>query len=91
MLDDTLIDAVRQALMTAIRISSPMLVSAVVIGLTISIFQSVTSIQDQTLTFVPKILGMIAVAVMLISWLAMQLTQFTTEMFDLTSLFGLLV
>ncbi|MHC4976619.1 MAG: flagellar biosynthetic protein FliQ [Planctomycetota bacterium] len=91
MLDDTLIDSVRLALMTAIRISAPMLVAGVIIGLAISIVQSVTSIQDQTLTFVPKILGMIAVAIMLISWLAMQLAQFTTEMFDLGALFSLIL
>ncbi|MFG0257310.1 MAG: flagellar biosynthetic protein FliQ [Phycisphaerales bacterium JB043] len=91
MFDDSLIDSVRLALMTAIRISAPILVAGVVIGLAISIIQSVTSIQDQTLTFVPKILGMIAVAVMLISWLAMQLVQFTIEMFNLNSLFSLML
>jgi flagellar biosynthesis protein FliQ len=91
MLDDSLIDSVRLALTTAIRISSPMLAAGVIIGLGISIFQSVTSIQDQTLTFVPKILGMIAVAVMLISWLAMQLAQFTIDMFDLNALFSVIL
>jgi flagellar biosynthesis protein FliQ len=91
MLDDSLIDSVRLALTTAIRISSPMLAAGVIIGLGISIFQSVTSIQDQTLTFVPKILGMIAVAVMLISWLAMQLAQFTINMFDLNALFSVIL
>ena len=83
-LDETLVDAVRLALLTAIKISAPMLVAGVAIGLIISVFQSITSIQDQTLTFVPKIFGMIAVAVLLLAWLAAKVIAFAAEMFDLT-------
>jgi flagellar biosynthesis protein FliQ len=85
-LEDSLVDAVRFALMTAIKIAAPMLAAGVAIGLVISIFQSITSIQDQTLTFVPKIFGMIAVAVLLLSWIAARLAAFAIEMFDLTSI-----
>ena len=62
-------------------IAAPLLLSGVAIGLIISVFQSVTSIQDQTLTFVPKIFGMIGVAIILISWIVARLAEFTTEMF----------
>jgi flagellar biosynthetic protein FliQ len=85
-IDETMLDAVRVALMTAIKIAAPMLAAGVAIGLIISIVQSITSIQDQTLTFVPKIFVMLAVAVVLLSWLASRLAAFAAEMFDLTTL-----
>jgi flagellar biosynthesis protein FliQ len=53
---DYVVDIVRQTLYTALQISAPMLLIAMVIGFTISIFQSVTQINEMTLTFVPKIL-----------------------------------
>ena len=65
------------------KIAAPLLASGVAIGLVISVFQSVTSIQDQTLTFVPKIFGMIGVAIVLISWIVARLAEFTTEMFTI--------
>lgn len=86
-MDEIMLDAVRLALLTAIKLSAPMLVAGVAIGLIISVIQSITSIQDQTLTFVPKIFVMLAVAALLLSWLAARLAAFAVEMFDLTSLF----
>jgi flagellar biosynthetic protein FliQ len=52
-----------------------------VVGLAISLFQSITSIQEQTLTFVPKIVAMLVVAVVLLPWIVQRLIEFTTEMF----------
>jgi len=86
-MDEIMLDAVRLALLTAIKLSAPMLIAGVAIGLIISVIQSITSIQDQTLTFVPKIFVMLAVAAVLLSWLAARLAAFAVEMFDLTSLF----
>ena len=80
-IDESLVDVVRASLMMAMKIAAPLLLSGVAIGLIVSIFQSVTSIQDQTLTFVPKIFGMIGVAIILISWIVSRLAEFTTEMF----------
>jgi len=82
-LDENLLDVVRQALLLALKIAAPILGAGVAIGLIIAIFQSVTSIQEQTLTFVPKIFGMIAVAILLISWIAHRIGQFAIEMFQL--------
>lgn len=82
-LDESLLDVARQALILALRIAAPILGAGVAIGLTISILQSVTSIQEQTLTFVPKIFGMIIVAVLLISWIAHRIATFAIEMFQL--------
>jgi flagellar biosynthetic protein FliQ len=85
-IDESLVEQVRMALIIALKIAAPLLASGVAIGLIISILQSVTSIQDQTLTFVPKIFGMIIVAIVLISWIVSRLVEFTTEMFTFTAL-----
>lgn len=79
--NDAAIFLVRDTLIEAIRIAMPILMAGVVIGLIISIVQSVTSIQDQTLTFVPKILVMIGVAVVLLPWIVARLMEFATELF----------
>jgi len=78
--DETLLEIVRQALWLAVVISAPILGAGVLIGLTISIFQSVTSIQEQTLTFVPKILVMIGVSILLMAWIVERLVDFTSRM-----------
>ena len=81
-MDDVMLDHVRQALILALKIAVPILGSGVAIGLVISIFQSITSIQEQTLTFVPKIIGMIIVTIMLLSWIAMRLGEYCAAMFS---------
>ena len=81
--DDVTIFLVRDTLIEAIRIASPILAAGVVIGLIISIVQSVTSIQDQTLTFVPKILVMVSVAAMLPTWIVRRVVEFAGGVFGL--------
>lgn len=79
--NDAAIFLVRDTLIEAIRIAMPILMAGVMIGLIISIVQSVTSIQDQTLTFVPKILVMVGVATILLPWIVARLMEFATELF----------
>ncbi|MBL4590419.1 MAG: flagellar biosynthetic protein FliQ [Phycisphaerales bacterium] len=74
---------IRDTLMVVLRVAAPLLGFGMVIGLLISLVQSVTSIQDQTLTFVPKILGVIVLAIVLLPWAIGTLMAFTTEMFQL--------
>jgi flagellar biosynthetic protein FliQ len=62
----------------AVTLAAPILLTALVIGLAISIFQSVTSIQEQTLTFVPKALGIVALLVILLPWMLRTMIEFTT-------------
>jgi flagellar biosynthetic protein FliQ len=62
----------------AVALAAPILLTAMVLGLAISIFQSVTSIQEQTLTFVPKALGVVALLVVLMPWMMRSLVEFTT-------------
>jgi len=75
------VELVRMALLTALLIAAPILTAGLVIGLVISILQTVTQIQEQTLTFVPKITGMILAAALLIPWIVDRMLQFTERMF----------
>ena len=62
----------------AVTLAAPILLTAMELGLAISIFQSVTSIQEQTLTFVPKALGIVALLVILLPWMLRTLVEFAT-------------
>ena len=75
------IDVVRTALLQALIIAVPILGSGLFVGLLVSLLQSVTQIQEQTLTFVPKIIVMILVAVVLLGWISVRLGDFAYEMF----------
>lgn len=81
--DESIVYLVREMLLLMLKIAAPILGAGVCIGLLVSLVQSVTSIQDQTLTFVPKIFVMVLVAVMLIPWIAQGLIGFAAEMFRL--------
>lgn len=76
-------DAIRTVLMMA----SPMLISSLVIGLLISIIQSVTQIQEATLSFVPKIIAVLLSLVIFGPWILNIITEFTTNLFTNVNLF----
>ncbi|MCC6321761.1 MAG: flagellar biosynthesis protein FliQ [Phycisphaerales bacterium] len=80
--DDNIIDLVREMLIITLKIAGPILLAGIVVGLAISLFQSITSIQEQTLTFVPKIVAMLIVAVVLLPWIIQRLVEFTVAMFS---------
>ena len=75
------LDLVRQSLLIALRVSAPILMAGIVVGLVVSIAQAVTQVQEQTLSFVPKIAAMILVAVGLLGWISTQLVDFAVLMF----------
>ena len=79
------LDIASQAIYTIIVVSAPLLLVSLIIGLIISIFQTVTSIQEQTLTFVPKIIAVFVGMMIFGSWMLTQLTEYIT---DLWSNFG---
>ncbi|MEM7622452.1 MAG: flagellar biosynthetic protein FliQ [Planctomycetota bacterium] len=81
--DESAIYLVRDTLLLVLKISAPILLAGVVIGLLISLIQSVTSIQDQTLTFVPKIAVMVVVAAVLLPWIMMRLIEYAAMAFKL--------
>lgn len=80
MTPDTVIDIARQALWLIIKVSAPMLVVSLVVGLIISIFQTVTSIQEQTLTFVPKLIAIFIVLMLCGSWIFKSTADFLVEL-----------
>jgi flagellar biosynthetic protein FliQ len=71
-------EMLKNLMMEAVTLASPILMTAMTIGLAISLFQSVTSIQEQTLTFVPKALGIVSLLVVLMPWMLRTLIEFTT-------------
>ena len=76
------VELVRLALMEALTLSLPILGAGLLIGLIISLFQAVTQIQEQTLVFVPKIIVMLVVAVLLLGWLTVRMSEFAVQMFS---------
>ena len=74
-------DLVRHTLILALIVSSPMLVIGLVVGVVVSLMQAVTQIQEQTLTFVPKIVAMVASAILLMPWISHRLMEYTAVMF----------
>ncbi len=75
------LDLVRDALMLTLLLSAPILAVGLLVGLVISIAQAVTQIQDQTISFVPKIASMLIVAVAILGWLSVKLVEFAAAMF----------
>jgi len=70
-------DIIRHALFVALQVSAPLLILAMIVGFGISLFQSVTQINEMTLTFVPKILVFAAALMMFFPWIVKVITQFT--------------
>lgn len=79
---EAVIDIARDAIYTMIITAAPLLLVSLIVGLIISIFQTVTSIQEQTLTFVPKILAVFLAIMLIGSWMLDNLTGFMTELWS---------
>ncbi len=79
---DAVLDIAREAIYTIVIVSAPMLLVALIVGLIISIFQTVTSIQEQTLTFVPKILCVFAVMILAGSWMLNTMIELMTDLWS---------
>ena len=75
-------ELLKALMMEAVAIATPILVTAMVIGLAVSLFQSVTSIQEQTLTFVPKALAIVGLLIVLMPWMLRTLIEFATAMIE---------
>jgi flagellar biosynthetic protein FliQ len=76
-----IVDLARNAIMLALLIAGPMLVVALGVGLVISVVQAVTQIQEQTLSFVPKLVAVAATFLIALPWTMQLLTKYTTELF----------
>ncbi len=79
---ETAIDILRQTVATAFIMVGPILAAAIIIGLVISLIQTVTSIQEQTLAFVPKLIGVGLVMIIVSQWMLRTLIEFTLQIFQ---------
>ena len=80
---DIVIDIAREALWLIVKCSAPMLLVSLVIGLLVSIFQTVTSIQEQTLTFVPKMLGIFLTLMICGGWVLNNIVEFIVTLYGM--------
>ena len=71
-----------EALYLVIKVAAPILLVSLVVGVIISIFQTVTSIQEQTLTFVPKIIAVFFTLIVLGHWILNEMTQFMIRLWS---------
>ncbi|MCZ7637269.1 MAG: flagellar biosynthesis protein FliQ [Verrucomicrobia bacterium] len=76
------IELLKNLMFQSAAVSVPILLTAMVIGLSISLFQAVTSINEHTLTFVPKALGVLGVLLLLLPWIVRSLVEFTTAVIE---------
>lgn len=74
---------VKDTIVTAIKVGAPILIVVLVLGLIISIIQATTQIQEQTLTFVPKLIATAIVGLMLGNWMLHTVVSFTNRIFDM--------
>ena len=75
-------ELIRETLILALLTAAPLLIIGLIVGLIISLIQAVTQIQEQTLVLVPKLIAMIAVAIMVMPWLAGRLMEYAAVMFS---------
>lgn len=71
-----------EALFLIVKVAAPMLLVSLSVGLLVSIFQTVTSIQEQTLTFVPKIISIFLTIILLGNWILTQITEFMNRLWS---------
>lgn len=79
---DTAMDLGRRVLIMTLLITAPLMLVGLVVGVTVSLIQAVTQVQEMTLTFVPKLVAMVLATIVLMPYIAQKLIVFATEMFS---------
>ena len=82
MTPETVMSIAYQAMMVTLYLGAPLLITALLIGLLVSLFQAATQINEMTLSFIPKILGVFAVLIIAGPWLLSLITDFTRTLFQ---------
>ena len=88
-LDLRIVDLARDLLLTAVMIAGPVLLVGLVVGVAVSLFQALTSVQEQTMSLVPKMLAVMVVTLVLLAPALQLLSDFTTRVFGQLVDFGL--
>ena len=79
MTPEFVVELLKSTLLQAIALSAPLLLAALVVGLAVSLFQAVTSIHEQTLSFVPKALAVVGLSILLLPWMLRTTVEFATQ------------
>ncbi len=79
--NEAVLEITNQAMRVSLMLAAPMMIGALVVGVLISLFQAVTQINEQTLSFIPKILVIAAAMVFFAPWMLETITEFTREIF----------
>lgn len=82
MTEADVLDIARDAMMTMLLVAAPMLLIGLIVGLIISVFQTLTHIQEMTLTFIPKILSIFGAMIIFMPWMLRELIEFTHRVMD---------
>ena len=82
MTDSAVLHIALQAMIISAKLAAPILLVSLIIGLGVSVFQSVTQVQEATLSFVPKVLGVAVVILFAGHWMLAQVVEFTQQLFD---------
>jgi flagellar biosynthetic protein FliQ len=77
------VQLIDHAMMMALMVAAPLLVTALVVGVVVSLVQALTQIQEQTLTFIPKLVAVAVVLLLCMPWMVRQLVQYVISAFDL--------
>jgi len=80
MTSDTAVELMRTAILLTLLLGAPVMVVSIAVGLLISMIQAVTQIQEQTLSFVPKIVVMLLVALLTLPWAITQMVEYSTTL-----------
>jgi flagellar biosynthetic protein FliQ len=78
---DVVVSIAVQAMEVGLKVALPILLVGLIIGLLVSIFQAVTQIQEQSLSFIPKILGLVVVIIVMGPWMVGQLVSWTEQLY----------
>lgn len=81
MSENIIIDIARDTIFLIIKVAAPILIVSLVVGLIVSILQTVTSIQEQTLTFVPKLIAILLVVMIFGNWMLTSIREFMVQLF----------
>lgn len=76
------VELIKSMMFQAVSLAAPVLLTGMAVGLGVSLFQAVTTIHEQTLTFVPKALAVVGVLVVLLPWMLRTLIEFITALFE---------
>jgi flagellar biosynthesis protein FliQ len=86
--DVMVIQLLREAIMITMIVSAPIMVVGMIVGLVVAIFQTTTSIQEQTLTFVPKIVAICGVSIFFAAWMIHMMVNYTKNLFVMMAKIG---